>query len=34
VVTIDGKTSDAWDAVSNVDILGVEFGGDLSTVIR
>ncbi len=34
LVTMDGKTSDAWDAVSNVDILGVEFGGDLSTVIR
>jgi hypothetical protein len=34
VVTIEGTTKHAWDYVSNVDILGVEFGGDLSTIIR
>jgi hypothetical protein len=34
MVTAGAKTTDEWDAVSNVDILGVEFGGELSTIIR
>ena len=34
VTTADGKLTEEWNAVSNVDILGVEFGGELSTIIR
>jgi hypothetical protein len=33
-VTVKGETSEMWDAVSNVDILGVEMGGELSVIIR
>ena len=34
VTTSGGKLTEEWNAVSNVDILGVEFGGELSTIIR
>ena len=34
VETINGATVEKWDAVSNVDILGVELGGELSVIIR
>ena len=34
VETADGVTVEKWDAVSNVDILGVELGGELNVIIR